>query len=169
MHTSRSAAVFTAIFSSKLVKNLNSIVSTVLLGRITLFAVVITGMFAVSVFDGYKARVEAQKSFNLDEMHYIVYGRYCQFIFNGETLEVLHQTGKPYLTRMYSCPPTNSAFLSYIAEHHESKNRAIYKSDVYATYIVAFVLFGLLSLVTLGNSYLPNIASRMTGVSIVFA
>ena len=156
------------LYSIPAINWLRDVVASVLVGRIVIVSLLITIMFAYSTYTGYVQRQEVSANFNVDSMHYIVSGKNCKFMFDGDSLNVIHRKSLSFTSSdMVKCPPEDVDFLREVSIHHESKTRGVYVGDVYITYIIAFVVFTLSALITLGNGHTPNVARAISLVTVV--
>ncbi len=156
------------LYSIPAINWLRDVVATIIVGRIVKVSLLIVIMFAYSTYTGYLKRQEVSANFNLDSIHYIVSGKNCKFIFDGDSLDVIHRKSLTFApSDMVECPPEDVDFLREVSNQHESKTRGIYVGDVYVTYIIAFVLFTLSTLITLGNGHTPNISRAISLATVI--
>lgn len=156
------------LYSIPAINWLRDVVASVLVGRIVIVSLLITIMFAYSTYTGYVQRQEVSANFNVDSMYYIVSGKNCKFIFDGDSLDVIHRKSLSFASSdMVKCPPEDADFLREVSNRHESKTRGVYVGDVYITYIIAFVVFALSTLITLGNGHTPNVSRAISLVTVV--
>lgn len=156
------------LYSIPAINWLRDVVATIIVGRIVIVSLLIVIMFVHDTYTGYLKRQEVSANFNLNSMHYIVSGKNCKFIFDGDSLDVIHRKSLTFApSDMVECPPENVDFLREVSNQHESKARGIYVGDVYFTYIIAFVLFTLSTLITLGNGHTPNISRAISLVTVI--
>lgn len=156
------------LYSIPAINWLRDVVASVLVGRIVIVSLLIAIMFAYSTYTGYVQRQEVSANFNVDSMHYIVSGKNCKFMFDGDSLNVIHRKSLSFTSSdMVKCPPEDVDFLREVSNHHESKTRGVYVGDVYITYIIAFVVFTLSALITLGNGHTPNVSRAISLVTVV--
>lgn len=156
------------LYSIPAINWLSDVIATIIVGRIVKVSLLIAIMFAYSTYTGYLKRQEVSANFNLDSIHYIVSGKNCKFIFDGDSLDVIHRKSLTFASsNMVKCPPEDVDFLREVSNQHESKTRGIYVGDVYVTYIIAFVVFTLSTLITLGNGHAPNISRAISLVTVI--
>lgn len=156
------------IYSIPAVNWLRDVIATVIVGRIVTFSMLILLFFAYSTYEGYSKRLDVVQNFNLSEIHYMVHGKNCKVLVDGTDFSVLYRKSlTSYQPDFVECPPEDKNFFSKIASQHEGKTRGVYTGDVYITYIIAFIVYVLVALISIENRQLPNIARSVTLTTVI--
>lgn len=137
--------------------------TTIQIGRLVLFVILVMGMWTYDVISGSIDRYKMSAEYDFSTVYYQVYIGGCSIWLNSETLDIAayHQYPPTLVDGKYksnTCITPDVKILRKIVNDQKYKTRAVNRKggDVYGVYIFAFAIYFLSVIGALYSGAFPN-------------
>lgn len=153
---------------SSLINKVIDVASAVLIGRVLVVVMMGLVLYGYTTFNGIKSLAQLSNAYDLNQTAYIISARECYTVVDVEVSNVVFQrkvSGWP--ESHYKCFNGSHADMINISREFKHASRGASKSNFIFYYASFFVLFILGTIMTLGNTEAPNLASKLSRTNII--